>query len=58
MRVQQLLQPGEVAGVGVDDAGVHHDRLEDHAGDLAGVRRQRPLDGGEVVERRRRDQVA
>ena len=28
-------QAGEVAVVGADDAGVHHHRLHDHAGDLA-----------------------
>ena len=57
VRVEQLLQAGEVAVVGRDDAGVHHHRLEDHAGDAAGVGLERPLDGAEVVEGHDDDQV-
>ena len=57
VRVEQLLQAGEVAVVGRDDAGVHHHRLEDHAGDAAAVRVERPLDGAEVVEGHDDDQV-
>jgi hypothetical protein len=48
--VQQFLQPGQVPRLGLDDAGVHHDRLDDHAGDLAGVLVQQPGDALEVVE--------
>src|SRR4029079_1320116 len=58
VRVQSLAQPGEVAGVGVDDAGVHHDRLDDHAGDLAGVGLEHAVDGVQVVEPDQADQVA
>ena len=46
---RRSLSDCEVAVVGDDDPGVHHDRLEDHARDLAGVARQRGLDGGQVV---------
>ncbi len=51
-------QAGEVAGLGRDDAGVHHDRLEDHPGDLGrGARRGRAVDRIEVVERHDADEV-
>ena len=40
--VQQLLEAGEVAVLGRDDPGVHHDRLEDHAGDAAAGGRRAP----------------
>jgi hypothetical protein len=33
----------QVAGLGVDDADVHHHRLHDHPGDLAGVGRKQPV---------------
>ena len=48
--VQQVLQAGQVAGLGQDDPRVHHDRLEDHPGDLARVLVQQPGDAVEVVE--------
>ncbi len=50
MAVQQVLQSGQIAGLGQDDARVHHDGLEDHPGDLAPVLAQHPVDDREVVE--------
>src|SRR5204862_8255489 len=44
-------QPREVARRRFDDADVHHDRLDDHAGDLTGILEERALDGVEVAER-------
>ena len=43
------MSAGQVAGLGLDDARVHHDRLEDHPGDLARVLVQQPGDAAEVV---------
>ncbi len=57
MLVQQVLQALEVAGVGHDDAAVHHRGLDDHAGDLALVLGERALHLGEVVERHHANQV-
>ena len=43
--------PVEIAGVGRDDAGVHHHRLHDHSGDRALVGVQHALERLEIVER-------
>ena len=43
-------QAGQVAGQRVDDPGVHHDRLDDHAGHLPGVLVEQPGDAVQVVE--------
>ena len=48
--VQQVLEGFEVAGLGLDDPGVHHDRLDDHPGDLVLVLVQQAGDAVEVVE--------
>ena len=57
MSVQEILQTLEVAVGGQDDAGVHHDRLDDHPGDLARVLLEGAGDGLEVVERNDRRRV-
>jgi hypothetical protein len=49
--VQPLLDAGQVAVVGQDEAGVHHRRLHDHAGHAALVALKRPLERIQVVER-------
>ena len=49
--VQQLLDARQVAVLGQDEAGVHHRRLDDHAGDAAPVAGERALERLEVVER-------
>src|ERR1700743_3899794 len=48
--VEEVPEGGEVPGDREDDAGVHHDGLDDHPGDLAPVRVEEPGDAGEVVE--------
>ena len=47
----ELANTFEVPGVGRDDAGVHHHRLHDHAGDRALVVVQHTLERLEIVER-------
>ena len=49
--VHQLAQPLEVTGMGRDDAGVHHHRLDDHARDLSGMLFEHALDRGAPVSR-------
>ena len=51
-RMQQVLQPGQETRLRLDDARVHHDRLDDHPGDLAGVLIEQALDAGQVVKGR------
>ena len=51
VRVQQVLDALQVAVVRRDDAGVHHARLDDHAGDPALVLLERALERVQVVER-------
>jgi len=55
--VEQVFQAGEVAGLGLDDPGVHHDRLDDHARDLVFVGFQEPGHAVHVVERGDQGQV-
>ena len=52
--VADRAQLGEVALGRLDDADVHHHRLDDHAGDLVGILEERALDRFEVAERARR----
>ena len=47
----QLAHPLEVAGLGHDDADVHHGRLHDEAGDLRAPLLEHPLEVVGVVER-------
>ncbi len=51
MRVQEVLQALEVTLLGKDDAGIHHDRFQDHSGDLARVLLEHAGDRSKVVER-------
>src|SRR5580693_8394534 len=55
--VEEGFQAGEVAGLGLDDAGVHHDRLDDHARDLALVGFQEPGHAVQVVKRGDQGQI-
>ena len=55
--MRELFDPGQVAGVGQDDAEVHHRRLDDHRRDLAGVLLESALQRGQVVERHHRGQL-
>src|SRR5271169_3973346 len=48
--VQEGLEGFEVAGPWLDDAGVHHDRLDDHPRDLVPVLVEKPGHAVEVVE--------
>src|SRR5579863_5235519 len=57
MFVQQVLEAGQVAGLGRDDPGVHHDRLDDHPGDLARVLVEEAGHAVQVVERGDQGQV-
>ncbi len=50
--VKQVLERGEVPGLWVDDPGVHHDRLDDHPGNLAGMLVKQPGHAVDVVEGR------
>ena len=50
MLVEEIGECLQVAVVREDDPGVHHDRLDDHAGDLARARLECVPDGLEVVE--------
>ena len=55
---QRAIFPGDfaqrlvVALVGHQDAHVHHDRLDDHRRDFAGIFGEQTLDAGEIVELR------
>ena len=55
--MQQLANRGEVAVVGGDDAGIHHRRLNDHAGNLTRMLGQRPGHRLGVIERNDHDQI-
>src|SRR5690348_12221033 len=55
--VEKVLEVREVAGPGLDDPGVHHDRLQDHARDLALVLVQQAGHAVQVVERGDQRQV-
>src|SRR5712671_1550624 len=55
--VEEVFEAGEVAGPGLDDPGVHHDRLQDHARDLALVLVQQAGHAVQVVERGDQRQV-
>src|SRR5690242_11886414 len=55
--MEQFLELREVARLRLDDAGVHHHRLQDQAGDLAFVLLQQAGDAVEVVERGDQGQV-
>ena len=48
--VQEVLQRGEVARLRLDDAGVHHHRLQDQAGDFVFVPLEQAFHAVEVVE--------
>ena len=48
--MRDISQPGQVAGVGQDDAYVHHRRLDDHGRDVVRVPGKRALERLEVVE--------
>src|SRR5690349_11610935 len=48
--VEQFPECGEVAGPGLDDPGVHHHRLEDHAGDLVFMLLEQAGHAVQVVE--------
>ena len=48
--VQQGLEGFEVAGLGLDDPGIHHDRLDDHPRNLVLVLVEEPGHAVEVVE--------
>jgi hypothetical protein len=46
-----LLQTGQVAVDRQDYAGIHHYRLDDHAGDLTGILLEQSPDAVDAVER-------
>src|SRR5262249_19740208 len=55
--VEEVFEAGQVTGPGLDDPGVHHDRLQDHARDLAFVLVQQAGHAVQVVERGDQRQV-
>jgi hypothetical protein len=55
--VHELAHRLQAARRRFDDPRIHHHRLHDHPGDLAGVLGKRPLDRADVVERDDPDRV-